>query len=224
MTGPLRRLGDLLFPPRCVFCHDFLPGHPAGALCPRCRELAQGRWRCRGARTLPFVDGTVPSALFYQGAVRAALLRYKFHHRPGYRRVFAALLLAAIDGQVPQHVDAVTWVPSGFGAWRRRGYNPGRLLAKALARALGKPAVPLLCKRPFVPQQAKTARADRRGNILGAFRPRRRARRYRMGRVLLIDDVLTTGATLSECAKTLKLSGVGWVFAATFARTPGKKH
>ena len=222
--GGLKRLADLLFPPKCVFCHEFLHGHPEMPICARCHSQIQAVWRCAHPHTLAFLDGTVPSALWYQGAVRSSVLRYKFHHRPGYSRVYAQLLRQSIPDETLQRIDIITWVPSGFCAWRRRGYNPAFRLAKELARICGKPAVPLLGKRPFVAQQAKTAHAQRKGNVLGAFRPRRQSKRHAMQTVLLIDDVLTTGSTLSECAKILKLSGLGLVFGATFARTPGKKH
>ena len=115
--------------------------------------------------------------------------------------------------------DLVTWVPLSRRRLRERGYDQARLLAKATAKELGLPLTPTLHKqRNTQPQSGTGDAAKRRANITGAYRMKRGAD-VAGKRVLLIDDIVTTGATLSECARVLGKAGAEQVVCATVARS-----
>jgi predicted amidophosphoribosyltransferase len=112
----------------------------------------------------------------------------------------------------------VTWVPLARRREAERGYDQAQALARALARRLGRPCVPLLRRTLATPPQAKRSAAARRAALAGAFRPIAAA----PGSVLLVDDVLTTGATAAACADALHDAGTDSVVLVTATRAlPG---
>jgi ComF family protein len=113
--------------------------------------------------------------------------------------------------------DVIVPVPLHPARQRERGFNQASLLALALRDRVAAPIKPLLERVRYTTTQTAFDRTERIENLHGAFRLRRKAD-VRGLRVLLIDDVLTTGATLSECARVLKKAGAVSVFAATAAR------
>ncbi len=112
--------------------------------------------------------------------------------------------------------DLVAWVPSTRRSEAERGFNPAEELARHLARLLHLRARPLLRKARDTADQAGLSRAARRANLSGAFAAAARI----PARVLLVDDVMTTGTTVDECAGALKASGAKRVNVVTFARAP----
>lgn len=141
---------DLLYPPRCAFCHDFLETSGDG-LCAHCRTslpFAQNGGRQR----FSFVRACV-SPLTYEGAVRASLLRYKFGGATGYAKVYGRLVVGTVRAELAGEYDLVTWVPLSRRRLRERGYDQARLLAKATAKELGLPLTPTL------PNAARTSPA-----------------------------------------------------------------
>jgi predicted amidophosphoribosyltransferase len=112
--------------------------------------------------------------------------------------------------------DILTWVPSTRRSEAERGFNPAEELARRLARALELRALPLLRKTRETADQAGLSGAGRRENLRGAFAATGRVPE----RVLLVDDVMTTGTTVDECAAALKASGAKRVNVVTFARAP----
>ncbi len=191
---------DLLYPPRCAFCHDFLETSREG-LCAHCKTglpFAQNG----GRQHFPFIPACV-SPLNYEGNVRESLLRYKFGGATGYAKVYGRLVAGTVRRR----------------RLRERGYDQARLLAKATAKELGLPLTQTLHKqRNTQPQSGTGDAAKRRANITGAYRMKRSADVTRK-RVLLIDDIVTTGATLSECARVLGKAGAEQVVCATVARS-----
>jgi competence protein ComFC len=147
----------------------------------------------------------------YAGPVRAALHRLKF----GGWRAVAEAFGAAMAVVNSFDADAVTWVPLSPARRARRGFDQARALAMALAPRLSLPAVPLLVRTADTPPQARRSATERRRAMRGAFRP---AGRDPPGRVLLVDDVLTTGATAAECATVLVAAGAARVGLLTAAR------
>jgi len=131
----------------------------------------------------------------------------------GERR--AAPAMASMMLRVARDLDAerLTFVPSSRRSMAERGFNPAEALARPLARALRLPCGPLLRKIRETADQAELGRDARRHNLAGAFH----ARRTR-GRILLVDDVMTTGATGDACARALLEAGAAEVVVATFAR------
>jgi predicted amidophosphoribosyltransferase len=109
--------------------------------------------------------------------------------------------------------DVVTFVPATRRSVSARGFNPAEELARSLARALRIPWAPLLTKVRETTDQAELGRIERRRNVEGAFRAR-----PMKARVLLVDDVMTTGATADACARALRAAGARDVVVVTFAR------
>jgi len=174
-------------------------------LCGRCEE------RLTPAPPLPPPPGVdSASALFIYDEVGSSVigaLKYANSHRL-VRRLGPRLAAAA-----PRGLDMVTWAPATAANRRRRGYDQGELLAREVARRLGMPARRLLARRADVPQAAR----GRAGRAAG---PRIRARRAVSGGILVVDDVLTTGATLATAAGLLRRAGASSVGVLTLAWTP----
>ena len=217
---PLGRLLDILFPPRCPFCRRLL-GRGEEGLCARCRQTLP--WvKGRGSFPLDYLDWCA-APLWYRGEVRAAFTRYKFRGKTAYARVFGSLMARAALAREGRKVwDLVTWVPLSRERRRQRGYDQAMLLAMATALALDDVAVETLKKRQDVPAQSTlTDPAQRRANVLGAYEIAD-PELVRGRRILLVDDVVTTGSTLSECAATLLSAGAAGVIAVTLARAGEK--
>ena len=212
----LNWLLDLLYPPRCAFCRRLLTGQERG-VCRFCRPK------------LPFVpaDAQVQhfrnvdkclSPLYYHGSVKDSLHRYKFGGATAYADIYSEFIVKCIDeNQIS--CDSITWVPLSRRRLRKRGYDQAELLAKLIAKHLGQRPVRLLKKLRDTPPQSQTGSPEkRRANIAGAYACLRPAL-VRGKRILLVDDIVTTGATLSEAAKVLKNAGAKEVICATLARS-----
>ena len=201
-----------LFPPKCVLCRGLL-GPEETDLCGACRQDLPTVERIDAA--VRYTDGCA-AALYYEGRVRESVLRYKFSGRSGYAAAYGRILGARILREFPQGFDLVTFVPVSSRRRRQRGYDQGELLARAVGRELGIPAARTLKKIRNNPAQSGIQdAARRRANVVGAYRLA--GRDPRGLRILLVDDVLTTGATLSECARVLQTAGAESVTAGAFA-------
>jgi predicted amidophosphoribosyltransferase len=163
------------------------------------------------------------SLLVYEGAGRELVARLKYRNARSALAWLAAgmaALVARTLGLRPPPLLA-TWAPTSVERRRQRGFDQAELLARAVARELGIPCVPLLERGPGPPQTGRTGSARRHGP---GFAPHRRAPppgRVRTA-VLVVDDVLTTGATLAAAARTLRTLGAPSVMAVTAGRTPLK--
>lgn len=120
-------------------------------------------------------------------------------------------------------IDLVTWVPIHPRKLKLRGYNQAELLAKALSFNLGLPCMDLLSKKKETKPQSKLNREERLKNILGVFEPKPSIMVFGK-RILLVDDVITTGATASECARVLKKMGAEKVYVLALARGTGTQR
>lgn len=206
---------DLLFPPKCPFCQRLLHD-PRAPLCPNCQASLPWLTGRAGERRVDFTQGCW-SPLAYQAQVREAVQRYKFAPAPAYGRPFG-LLMAQCARDQGVEAELVTWAPLSKKRRRKRGFDQGELLARTVGECLALPVLPLLEKsRHTVPQSSLPDGAARRANALGAYSllP---GRRIEGGRVLLVDDVVTSGATLSECARLLCQGGTKQVLCLTLAQ------
>ncbi len=209
---------DILFPPRCAFCGKVLHAGDNGA-CGRC--ISSLPWTGRGQRSGDLFAGFdfCVSPLYYEGAVRDAILGFKFKNKRGYATCFGKLLAACISKELSGQYDVITWVPVSAERKKQRGYDQSMLICMAAALDLGDVALSVIEKTKEAPPQSSLKSAEeRRGNIEGAYtvtEPELVTGR----RVLLIDDILTTGATLSEAAKVLKNAGAKRVICVTLAKT-----
>ena len=208
-------LKDLVWPRRCVICHR-LVGPGGERLCPSCAaaipEPISGTRR--GSHYRRWV-----SAVWYEGDFRASILRFKFGGCRFYAQYYGPLLARAVEQHLGKDFDLLTFIAvSPLRRWRR-GYDQSELLARAAGRLLGMEPVPTLKKSNRCKPQSRTVSPEeRQGNIRGAFRVRD-PETVRGKRVLLIDDVLTTGSTVSEASRVLLEAGAKSVDVATLAAT-----
>ena len=208
---------DLLFPPKCPFCRALLQKGEEG-LCASCREhlpwLEGG-----GAETAVDFLSLCISPLRYRDLVRESVHRYKFSGGTAYAAVYGRLVADCVEERLSGRFDLVTWPPLSRRRLRQRGYDQAKLLAQEAARCLGAEAVPLLEKVRHTRAQSGLGgdSGARRANVLGAYRPLS-PEALTGKRVLLIDDVVTTGSTLSECARTLRTAGAADVVGCALAK------
>jgi len=231
-----RTMLDAVLPPRCLACGTVVAGD--GAVCPSCWSglafIAAPHCACCG---LPFAFEVAPDALCGDcvrneptfGRARAALryddasrpLVLAFKHGDG---IHAAGALGRWMTQAAGELlrDAELLVPVPLHRWRlfRRRYNQAALLAQAVGRLSGRQVLTDgLVRRRRTPSQGGLSRSGRIANIRGAFAVgRHRAGDLRGRKLLLVDDVMTTGATVSECARVLRRAGAVEVDVVTLAR------
>ena len=212
----LERILDLLFPRRCAFCHKLM--ETEGQICRDCgRKLPCTMGEGQRVRLR---EADCYAALYYEGDVRESLLRYKFRAARGYAKVYAEFLTKCVD-ENRISCDSITWTPLSRRRLRRRGYDQAELLARELSRRLELPCVRTLVKLRNNPAQSLTGdAARRRANVAGAYAAFDEGE-IRGKRLLLVDDIVTTGATLSECVKVLKQAGAAEVSCLTVARKRG---
>ncbi len=218
---------DLLFPPRCVVCRQvgtWLCPECAnqiplllGPVCPCCGVATPNGMLCRACQETPLRLEGIRSVASLRGPVRAAIHYLKYRHA---RELADPLgeLMARYWWQNPLPAEVIVPVPLHPSRLRRRGYNQAALLAWALSRRIGLPMEEdALCRVRDTASQMRLKAADRRRNVEDAFRCT--TDRLSGRRVLLVDDVCTTGATLEACADALRRGGAREVWALTLART-----
>ena len=168
-------------------------------------------------RTIYF-DAAV-AAYRSRGLVREIIHEFKYARQMHLRHLIGRWLLAALDDERLRDVsfDLIVPVPLHPARQRERGFNQASLLAGSLSAEISLPSRPVLERIRYTTTQTALDRSERMENLHNAFRLRKNAD-VRGLRVLLIDDVLTTGSTLSECARVLKRAGAISVYAATAAR------
>lgn len=236
----LRRIADLLFPSACAYCGEPLRDPPVPCFCGSCwSDLAPLRGpvclccgrpfvspealasspehECRACRMDPPAFDQAVAAGLFEGQLREAIHRYKYGPLRSLGRPLASWMADRI--RVINPVDAVMPVPLHSSRLRQRGFNQALLLAEGVSRRFGLPLRydDLIRIRPTRPQVELSGR-ERSANVRGAFAMRRPGTAAGL-RVLLVDDVLTTGATMNECARVLKENGASTVTVLTLART-----
>jgi len=233
---PLRALSSLFYPPMCVVCSSDIDGREylcedcrgrapriAPPFCAKCSEPFFGAitqtFSCANCehRILHF-DAAV-AAYRSRGLVRKLVHDFKYGRQRHLRHPLAAWLHEAMrDPRLHgRRFDLIVPVPLHPARERERGFNQATLLAELLARQLAVPLGAALERIRYTITQTAYDRAERMENLRDAFRLRKKMN-VRELHVLLIDDVLTTGSTLSECARILKEAGAISVYAATAAR------
>jgi ComF family protein len=235
----LKACSLFLFPPQCRCCQTPLDNDDGIRICQPCWqkvELIRGDvcTRCgyplsdvnpqRGGYcghcpTRPVHFDSAHAAAAYDGALRSLIhaLKFRFHE---HLASFLALFLAdLVDGRYHREVDLLVPVPLHWLRRRWREFNQSLLLAKALSERSGIPVGEHLLRRVrrTRPQSRTSGRAAKRRNVRGAFRATD-AKALRGTRVLLVDDIYTSGSTVNECARVLKVAGVRELHVVTVAR------
>lgn len=209
-----RALLGLLYPPKCPFCGRILERGEAG-MCAL----------CEGA--LPWTDGpggpvegcdACLSPLWYRDGAREAVHRYKFNGAAAHAALFGELMAQCLADRWDGTVDLVTWAPLHPKRKKRRGYDQAELLARRVGEISNVPVLPTLEKIRAAGEQSRLqTEEERRANIAGAYRAKP-GLDLSGKRVVLVDDVVTTGSTLGECAACLRAAGADIVVALTLAQ------
>jgi ComF family protein len=221
---------NVLYPARCPACGDPSDSFATSPICrecwsditpydgPKCRicaepftsELAELCGTCMS--TDPVVKATVCYGI-YDEALRESIHRFKFSSQKRLARPLAGLLSTL---ELPD-VDLMVPVPTSPRGLRERGFSHTLLLSRSLSKERDIPVVTgLLYKKKETPPQVGLSRAERLTNLRGAFSTKRKLKGER---VLIVDDVITTGATIRECAKAMRKAGAGDIHATALART-----
>lgn len=207
--GFLRRVADRLLPyiDKCVICG--IEKNVDNFLCDRCRkrlyENKGGQSDVKGLKAY--------SAFDYNGYARKIVRGFKYSDK----RYLASLMAQEMAKGISGECDYITYVPLHKKRRKRRGFDQAEQLAKALSENTGIPFIKALERKRNTPTQTKLNAKEREENMAGAFESVCKV----TGKALLVDDVLTTGATAYECAKVLKKAGSDSVFVLTFARSAG---
>jgi ComF family protein len=241
LAGVARPILDLVLPPRCLRCGEVVAGD--GALCVDCFQAATfitpplchrcgvpfgGDWAepvaeeaaglvCAACARRPPPWHRARAALIYDDGARPLVLAFKHGDRPDAAPALAGWMARA-GADLLESAEVIVPVPLHRGRLWRRRYNQSALLAAALSRRTGRAwTAGALIRTRATPTQGGKGRAQRSRNVRGAFRVAR-PDRVAGRRVLLVDDVLTSGATMAECVRVLRRAGAGGVDVLTLAR------
>jgi len=221
----LSALADLFYPERCVGCErrasdvlcracfDALP-YVGSPICGRCGlPTAFATPLCEECKNVDFAFQSARAPLKYDGVGKKIVHALKYR---GYKRVVdrlaAPLMLQVIDDS---RFDAVVPVPLHRSRRRKRGFNQAELLARGISGKLRATVSDTLEAVRSTRDQIELSAAQRRVNVAGAYRAKESLR----GRILLVDDVFTTGATMHACAETLLRAGAREIHALSLCRT-----
>lgn len=204
---------DLLFPPKCPFCGKLL--EKKEPLCSKCQRELPWLTGEQERGEVEFLKDWV-CVFRYEDKVRRAIHGFKFNGRSGRSASFGPLIAQAVRDRGIS-ADVVSWPSLSPKRLRQRGYDQAKLLAVEVGRALELPVLRTLDKEERSAQSGLKGEAERRANLLGAYTAHA-PEAFQGKRILLVDDVLTTGSTLSECAGTLLRAGAEAVYGAALAK------
>ncbi len=228
----VRAVADVFYPRFCIVCGAPVASDRAVDLCEACEgglrlgglrccercaaPMARYASKCPNCHNMRIAMNASTAFGVYDGALRERVIEYKFAGAQHLARTFGRLLAGAVARKWPEtRIDAVTAVPLHRARRLERGFDQSREIGWHAARALGVPWRPgLLSRVRETESQVGLTRTGRAKNVKGAFA----ARSGGVESALVVDDIMTTGATLSEAARALKRAGVRAVYAAAVAR------
>jgi competence protein ComFC len=241
MNPLFRFLSDLekfIFPPFCPICDNELGR--TEIICQRCfdkiyfvsskkcgicgKPIKSGRVCTDCRKEKPYFDFVI-SCGSYVPPLSDIIKIYKYHNRPSLSVRLARKLYSNYNSRGDAgNIDYLTWVPMKKSEIRERGYNQSRLLASEFAKISSLKSIDLLQKTANIPSQTTLPYEKRPGNVKGAYEIREKTLKNFKGNpengIILIDDVLTTGSTLNECARRLKKAGFKKVVGLVLAISP----
>ena len=206
----------LLYPPECMVCRQKIEEEQHG-LCPGCRSRLEGQMRALHCPAPENTDALVCAAP-YDGRFRRAVLDYKFNHRYAYGRPLAELAARAWELHHMPRPELVTCVPISLTHAHERGFNQSKELAACIAAQWDGPFAETLRRRVLARRQSDLHAEERWRNARRAFFPRSSAD-VNGKTVLLVDDIVTTGATVSTVAGMLREMGAVRVWVLSVAKT-----
>lgn len=215
------RIIKTLYPSRCPYCNEFILYDDEA--CEACIDKLEYEYiitplNCESRNVSPFK---------YDGLYRDAILSLKYADNPQFAQQLAISVKKAVCKEYSDFLadennfDIIACVPCTKSDYKKRGYNQAQLIAEALSKELSIPFEQALQKAVKTKPQHTMQRSKRQANVIGAFAVNQKSD-VTGKRILLIDDIVTTGSTLSECAKTLYKAGAETVLCATYATTPPK--
>lgn len=215
------RLVNLVFPPKCIFCHNVLPNSSDINICRGCFDkIPFIKMNAESYSTVfktPYCDKVICPCR-YEGIIKKALTDFKFKDRPSLYRALAFIIGEKLTEFVePGDIDIISAVPLSRKRFRLRGYNQAELLASFIARELNSVnASSVIIRTKNTKKQASLNKEERKLNVCNAFTVIDSS--YVVNKkVLIVDDIFTTGSTISECAMAFKDAGAAEVYAAVVA-------
>lgn len=206
---------SLIYPPKCVFCGTVID---KSDICEECKKTLPFTKGDSIYQKFPFVDKCI-SPLYYKDYVRRAVLRFKFAGCSCYSRRLGGIMSECAENNLDcGSIDMISCIPLSRKRMHDRGYNQAELLAKEISKKVGVEYLPTLKKiRHNTAQSTIKDSKQRAANVIGAYKVVD-AEKVKGKYILLVDDVVTTGSTVSECARILKKSGAKAVYCVTLAR------
>ena len=206
---------ELLFPSKCPFCSVLL-GRGV-ELCGDCQKKLSWLEGAAAETKVEFVSRCV-SPLAYDNLTRQAMHRYKFEGVHQHKKTLGKFMAQCVQDQFPEGFDFITWVPLHKERLAERGYDQTKLLAVEVGVQRGISTVAALEKlRRTAAQSGIEKDEERRANVLDSYRLKDDVA-VADKRILLVDDVVTTGATMAEAARVLRMAGAAEVCAVTLAK------
>lgn len=236
----LSEMLSVIYPKRCAVCGEVI--YPDSLLCENCEEkiasLRIGEGACSfcaaekkycscGGRNSAYKGFTAP--FYYENGIRKSISDFKFREQKGNSEFLGKEMARCVQKSFANaQFDIITAVPLSSKGLRERGYNQSELLAKRISKEIGVPYERTLIKKYDVPAQHTLKAAQRKANVAGVFDILQNNMQNVSGkRILLCDDIRTTGATLGECSRVLRDSGavsVHCVCAAAVRRAIDKNE
>ncbi len=234
----VRAAVDLVYPRNCQICEQVLAENERGVICgaclgtakriepPCCRQCAlpfdgepKETFSCGYCQDLKFSFSRAVTACRAEGVVREAIHRFKYNRQMYFGGHLEDWLIGAARRWIEWcEVDAIVPVPLHSRKQREREFNQAEVLARSLSRAVNLPVLcNVVCRVKDTPTQTRLTARERRQNLRGAFAVRR-PEAVAGRRLVLVDDVFTTGVTLDSCAKVLRVEGAQNIIALTVAR------
>jgi ComF family protein len=235
----LSALLDVILPPLCHICHSFIPDAGSLHICQNCRDTLPlvvpplcpvcgipftgvgSNHPCGHCITHPPHFDAAHANFLYEGPIRKLIHAFKYSRSIHLRYPLALLTAEGLKTALSEHAPhLIVPIPLHKSRLRQRGFNQAVLLGNEISQQLSLPMLPdaMARTRQTEPQITLSA-AERRVNVKGAFSVRKHEA-IAGKRILLLDDVMTTGSTMDECARELKKAGAAAVIAVTTARTP----
>ena len=235
ITAIAKNLINLVYPIHCAVCGKGLGAYEHPGVCPACkskirpnpkpycrscgRTVEKDGLSCPDCRSERFHFDKAYSAYLYEDALKELIHLFKYNKRLSLSKMLSGLMVDFIkdNRELSNGIDVITFVPLANSRLRERGFNQSKVLAGEIAKDTGIPLSDALEKISSTKPQNELTRDERFVNLKGVFKARRNAGIKNL-KVLLIDDVMTTGATFSECAKALVSGGAKEVRCLALAR------